>query len=144
MASVLLQVQTPISIAFGWTKNFRCSSVLLALTVAAFCMEPARFGYPDLSSPAIMPVYSMAPAPRHPELPPVVVFSQGDIGGYVSKEQIGVFMAGQLALLRKSNGSLGVARFGGSGQNPVKSVRDADGYRCLLGNGYTLELRFRS
>jgi hypothetical protein len=53
-------------------------------------------------------------------------------------------MAGQLALLRKSNELLEVAKFGGSGQNPVKSVRDAYGYRCLLGNGYTLELRFRS
>jgi hypothetical protein len=129
-----VRLDEELSLLSGFASTDSCS----------FCMEPTRFGYPDLSSPAIMPVYSMAHAPRHPELPPVVVFSQGEIGGYVSKEQIGVFMAGQLALLRKSNESLGVTRFGGSGQNPVKSVRDAYGYRCLLGNGYTLELRFRS
>jgi hypothetical protein len=67
-----------------------------------FCIEPTRFGYANLNYSAIMPVYSMAHSLLHPELPPVVVFRQDDIDGYVSREQIDAFMVRQLAL-RKSN-----------------------------------------
>jgi hypothetical protein len=86
-----VRLDEELSLLSGFVSTDSCS----------FCIEPTKFGYPDLSYPAIMPVYSMAHTLRHPELPPIVVFSQGDIGGYVSREQIGLFMASQLALRTK-------------------------------------------
>jgi hypothetical protein len=47
----------------------------------------------------------MAHTLRHPELQPVVVFKPEDIGGYVSREQIGAFMARQLAQQRLGGGN---------------------------------------
>jgi hypothetical protein len=69
-----------------------------------FCIDPASYRYPDLSYPGIMPIYSMVHSLRHPKLPPVVLFKQDDIGGYVSRGQIGAFMARQLAQRRSDDG----------------------------------------
>jgi hypothetical protein len=66
-----------------------------------FCLEPTQFGLPNLSYSGIMPVYSMAHTLRHPELPPVIVFRQDDIGRYVSREQIEMFMSHQPVARRK-------------------------------------------
>jgi hypothetical protein len=68
-----------------------------------FCLEPTRFGLPDLSYPGIMPLYSMAHTLNHPELPPVVVFRQSDVGRYVSREQIEGFWSHQLVARRKKD-----------------------------------------
>jgi hypothetical protein len=68
-----------------------------------FCLEPTKFGLPNLSYRGIMPVYSMAHTLKHPELPPVIVFSQDDIGLYVSREQMEVFMSHQLVARRKKD-----------------------------------------
>jgi len=74
------------SVSFFFTNlSWKSSSAYWSIWSSRRC---CRKRYPDLSSPAIMPVYSMAHTLRHPELPPLVVFSQGDIGGYVSGEQI--------------------------------------------------------
>jgi hypothetical protein len=78
------------------------SLLLLALAVAAFAWN-LEIWIPRFEFSSNNARVQHGAHLRHPELPPVVVFSQGDIGGYVSKEQIGVFMASQLALLRKSN-----------------------------------------
>jgi hypothetical protein len=68
-----------------------------------FCLEPTKFGLPNLSYPGIMPVYSMAHTLRHPELPPVIVFKQDDIDLYVSREQMEAFMSHQLGARRKKD-----------------------------------------
>jgi hypothetical protein len=41
----------------------------------AFCSQPTKFGLPDLSYPADWPAYSMVHTLKHPEFPPVVMFS---------------------------------------------------------------------
>lgn len=69
----------------------------------AFCSQPTKFGLPDLSHPPDWPTYSMAHTLKHPELPPVVMFSQ-DGSSNVSRETIDVFMAHQVAR-RKRDGA---------------------------------------
>jgi hypothetical protein len=60
----------------------------------AFCSQPTKFGLPDLSHPPDWPAYSTAHTLKHPELPPVVMFSQ-DGSSNVSMEKIDAFMAHQ-------------------------------------------------
>jgi hypothetical protein len=62
----------------------------------AFCSHPTKFGLPDLGYPSDWPAYSMAHTLKHPELPPVVMFSQ-DGSSNVSRETIDAFMAHQVA-----------------------------------------------
>src|SRR3981081_1179871 len=69
----------------------------------AFCSQPTKFGLPDLSYPPAWPGYSMAHTLKHPELPPIVMFSQ-DGSSDVSRETIAAFMAHQLAR-RKRDGA---------------------------------------
>ena len=69
----------------------------------AFCSQPTKFGLPDLSHPPDWPAYSMAHTLKHPELPPVVMFSQ-DGSSNVSRETIDAFMAHQVAR-RKRDGA---------------------------------------
>jgi hypothetical protein len=69
----------------------------------AFCSQPTKFGLPDLSHPPDWPTYSMAHTLKHPELPPVVMFSQ-DGSSNVSRKTIDAFMAHQVAL-RKRDGT---------------------------------------
>jgi hypothetical protein len=69
----------------------------------AFCSQPTKFGLPDLSYPPDWPGYSMAHTLKHPELPPIVMFSQ-DGSSDVSRETIAAFMAHQLAR-RKHDGA---------------------------------------
>ena len=90
-----VRLDQELSLLSGLVNTDRCD----------FCIEPTRFGYPNLSYPAIMPIYSMAHTLRHPELPPVVLFRQDDIGGYVSREQVDAFMARQLAQQRLGGGN---------------------------------------
>jgi hypothetical protein len=70
----------------------------------SFCLEPTKFGLPNLSYPGIMPAYSMAHTLEHPELPPVIVSRQDDVGRYVTREQMEVFMSYQLGARRKKDG----------------------------------------
>jgi hypothetical protein len=75
----------------------------VAVEDCSFCLEPTKFGLPNLSYPGVMPVYSMAHTLKHPELPPVIVLRQEDIGRYVSREQLDAFMSHQLAARQKKD-----------------------------------------
>jgi hypothetical protein len=62
------------------------------------CRERVVAGFRSESA-----VYSMAHILKHPELPPVILFRQEDVGRYVSREQLDVFMSHQLAAQRKKD-----------------------------------------
>jgi hypothetical protein len=90
----------------------------------AFCSQPTQFGLPDLSHPPDWPAYSMAHTLKHPQLPPVVMFSQ-DGSSSVPSETIDAFMAHQVAL-REHDGTdvQDVGHSASSAMTDVSSSKD--------------------
>jgi hypothetical protein len=78
-------------------KELSQYSGLVSVESCSFCVEPTKFGLPNLSHTPVWPAYGMAHTLMHPELPPVVTFGQGGMGD-VSRELVETFMARQLAL----------------------------------------------
>jgi len=86
----------------------------------AFCSQPTKFGLPDLSHPPDWPAYSIAHTLKHPELPPVVMFSQ-DGSSNVSRETIDAFMAHQVARRKRHGADLqDVGRYANKGAVSVR------------------------
>jgi hypothetical protein len=80
-----------------------------------FCSQPTKFGLPDLSHPPDWPVYSMAHTLKHPELPPIVMFSP-DGSSNVSRETIDAFMAHQVARRKRDGATCSPSPESGLGQ----------------------------
>jgi hypothetical protein len=64
-----------------------------------FCVQPTKYGLPNLGYIWLWPVYGMIHTLEHPELPPVVVIGPaGVINGDISSTTVATFMEHQLAL----------------------------------------------
>jgi hypothetical protein len=78
-------------------KELSQYSGLVSVESCSFCVEPTKFGLPNLSHTPVWPAYGIAHTLMHPELPPVVTFAQGGTGD-VPRELVDTFLARQLAL----------------------------------------------